>query len=302
MRLVLALGGNALLRRDEAPDAAAQAARLAVAAPALARLAERHSVVIVHGNGPQVGLLARESTDDRALSAPYPLGALSAETQGLIGSLLTQSLRSAGLAAPVVTLVTHTIVDAADPALAEPTKFIGAVYDEHRARRLAARHGWSIARDGDGWRRVVPSPLPRRVVELAAGSALLAAGTTVIMGGGGGIPLLEEDGYRPVDAVIDKDRTAALLAESLDADRLVILTDVPGAMTDYGTPDERVIERTTPALLRALPFPGGSMGPKVAAACAFTEATGRLSAIGALEHAEEVVEGIVGTQVAGTAG
>ncbi|WP_022886163.1 carbamate kinase [Glaciibacter superstes] len=297
MRLVIALGGNALLHRHEPPEAATQVARLALAAPALARLAVQHQVVFVHGNGPQVGLLARESTDDATLTAPYPLAALDAETQGLIGSLLTQALHNAGLAGPIVTLVTHTVIDADDPAMGEPTKFIGAVYDHHRAHRLAADHGWDIARDGDGWRRVVFSPLPQRIVELHAGATLLDTGATVIMGGGGGIPLTDHDGYTPVEAVIDKDHTAALLARALGAEQLVILTDVPGALTDYGTPDERVIGDTTPGLLRALPFPAGSMGPKVDAACTFVENTGKPAAIGALEHAEEVVDGIVGTQI-----
>lgn len=298
MRLVIALGGNALLHRDEPPEAATQVARLALAAPALARLARAHQVVFVHGNGPQVGLLARESVDDVALSAPYPLAALVAETQGMIGSLLIQALHDAGFAGQAVAVVTHTVVDADDPAMRMPTKFIGPVYDYRRARRLADDHGWDIAPDGDGWRRVVPSPLPHRVVELDAATTLLAAGTTVIMGGGGGIPLAVGDGYRPVDAVVDKDHTAALLAGALGADRLVILTDVPGVIADYGTPDATVIAATTPALLRDLSFPAGSMGPKVTAACGFVERTGRRAAIGSLEHAEEVVDGTAGTQLA----
>lgn len=297
MRLVIALGGNALLHRDEPPEAATQVARLALAAPALARLARDHQVVFVHGNGPQVGLLARESTDDPTLAAPYPLAALGAETQGLIGSLLTQALHNAGLSKPALTLVTHTIVDADDPAMTAPSKFIGPVYGYRRARHLADDHGWDIAPDGDGWRRVVPSPLPQRVVEFDAATTLLNVGATVIMGGGGGIPLTDYTGYRPVDAVIDKDHTAALLARMLNADMLMILTDVPGVISDYGTPDAAVIAATTPALLRALPFPAGSMGPKVTAACGFVDATGRRAAIGPLEHAEEVVDGTVGTQI-----
>jgi len=297
MRLVIALGGNALLHRGESPDAATQTARLALAAPALARLARAHDVVFVHGNGPQVGLLARESADDPDLAEPYPLASLSAETQGLIGSLLTQELYNAGMTRPAVTLVTHTIIDSGDPAMATPSKFIGAVYDKWSAHRLAADHHWNIALDGEHWRRVVPSPRPQRVVEVDAAAALIDTGITVVMGGGGGIPLVDENGYQQVDAVIDKDHTAALIAQSLNADLLVILTDVPGVITDYGTPQAAVIASTTPALLTAFSFPAGSMGPKVAAASSFVNATGRRAAIGSLDHAEEVVGGTVGTQI-----
>lgn len=301
MRLVIALGGNALLHRNEAPDAMIQTERLALAAPALARLARQHQVVFVHGNGPQIGLLARESTDDRAIATPYPLAALGAETQGLIGSFIQQALHNAGLASPIVTLISHTIVDADDPAMLAPTKFIGAVYSRRRAHRLARDYRWDVALDGRGWRRVVASPQPQRIVELASGDALLRSGASVIMGGGGGIPLTEGRGYHPVEAVVDKDHTASLIARELRADLLVILTDVPGVLADYGTPQQRVIDNTTPMLLRSLPFPVGSMGPKVEAACTFTEATSRRAAIGALEDAEALVDGTAGTQITAAA-
>ncbi|WP_103663012.1 carbamate kinase [Microbacterium sp. CJ77] len=297
MRFVIALGGNALLHRHEAPEAATQVARLSLAAPALARIAAAHQVVFVHGNGPQVGLLARESAEDETLTSPYPLSALGAETQGLIGSLLIQALHNAGHPGQAVTVITHTVVDADDAAMGTPTKFIGAVYDCRHARRLADDNGWDIAADGEGWRRVVPSPLPRRIVELSAAATLLAAGSTVVMGGGGGIPVIDSDGYRPVEAVIDKDHTAALLARLLHADALVILTDVPGVIADYGTPAATVIAATTPALLRTLPFAAGSMGPKVDAACGFVEATGKRAAIGSLDHVQDVLDGTVGTQI-----
>lgn len=299
MRLVIALGGNALLRRGEPPEAATQAARLAVIAPGLARIAGAHQVVFVHGNGPQVGLLARESADDATLTTPYPLGLLGAATQGLIGSLLQQALRGAGLAAPTVTVVTHVIIDGDDPALRTPEKFIGAVYDERRARDLARTHGWAIAPDGDGWRRVVPSPRPQQIVELDACRTLLNTETTVIMGGGGGVPLTRtDDGTQLAEAVIDKDHTAALLGRLLNADRLIILTDVPGVIIEYGTPDATVLTDTTPALARTLDLPAGSMRPKVDAACDFVTATGRPAVIGPLEHAEDVVAGILGTRIA----
>lgn len=298
MRLVIALGGNALLHRGERPDASAQIARITFAAPALAALAAEHEVVFVHGNGPQVGMLAKESADDDSLSAPYPLASLGAETQGLIGSLLAQALRGAGLAAPVVAVVTHAVVDIDDPAFSTPSKYIGPQYPRRRAERLAEAYGWSIAQDGDGWRRVVPSPAPRRIIELEAAQTLLQAGTTVIIGGGGGVPVIEDArGVRTVDAVIDKDRTAALVARAVNADRLIILTDVPGVIADYGTPSASVIAEGTPALLSALRLPSGSMGPKVDAVCDFVSATGRRAAIGALEHAGDVAQGIVGTQI-----
>lgn len=302
MRLLVALGGNALLHRHERPEEATQAARLAQAAPALVRLAARHEVVFVHGNGPQVGLLARESTDDQSLREPYPLEALVAETQGLIGSLLVQALHAAGLAGPLVALVTHTVVDVEGAAAAAPTKFIGAVYERSRADRLAAEHGWRMARDGDGWRRVVSSPNPLRIVELAPAKTLVDAGTTVVMAGGGGIPISGHGVGRPVEAVIDKDRTAAMLAEALGADLLAILTDVPGVMTDFGTPRAAIIASTTPAQLREHPFPAGSMGPKVDAACDFVDRTGRRAAIGSLEQAEAVVDGTMGTQITSATG
>ncbi|MBW4033670.1 MAG: carbamate kinase [Acidobacteria bacterium] len=300
MRIVVALGGNALLHRGEPPDAAIQTARVADVAPALMRLAMAHEVVIVHGNGPQVGLLAHESSDDHTLTAPYPLSALGAETQGLIGSLLQQALHNAGLPTPAVTLITHVVVDADDPAMTAPTKFIGAVYPDHEAHQAADRYGWVIAPDGAGWRRVVPSPMPRSVVELASATTLLHSGVTVIMGGGGGIPVTDKRRYHPVDAVVDKDHVAGLIARELDAELLVILTDVAGVIADFGTSAQRVINEATPALLREMPFPSGSMGPKVEAACAFVDATGCRAAIGDLANAERVVEGVAGTQITST--
>lgn len=297
MRLVIALGGNALLRRDEPPEAATQAACVAAVAPALAQIARDHQVVFVHGNGPQIGLLARESGADPTLKAPYPLAALGAETQGLIGSLLSQALHNAGRTGPIITLVTHTVVDAQDPAMTDPSKPIGPVYGEQRAQQLVAGLGWDIAPDGDGWRRVVPSPMPCRVVELETGASLLESGATVIMAGGGGVPLTDNRTYHQVDAVIDKDHTAALLACELGADQLVILTDVPGVFTDYGTAEQRLISLTTPTKLQGLEFAAGSMGPKVAAACSFVEATGKSAVIGQLEHAIDVVAGKSGTLI-----
>ena len=299
MRIVIALGGNALLHRHERPDATTQIARVSAVAPALARIADAHEVVLVHGNGPQVGLLARESADDPALIAPYPLGLLSAATQGLIGALLQEGLRNAGATKPVTTIMTHTEIDRDDPAMEHPEKFIGAVYEESQARALARAHGWTIAAEQNGWRRVVPSPSPISVLELEDGRLLLEAGRTVILGGGGGAPVARErGGIASVDAVVDKDHVAALIAQQLDADLLAILTDVPGVIRGFGTPDASVLTELTPSLVAGLDLPAGSMRPKVDAACRFAVATGRPAVIGPLDHAEDVVAGVLGTRIA----
>jgi carbamate kinase len=298
MRIVIALGGNALLRRGERPDADVQLAHLAAAASALAMIAAEHEVVIVHGNGPQVGLLAMESVSDTTLSGPYPLSDLVAETQGIIGYWIQQALTNAGLARPVVTLVTQTVVDGNDPALLAPTKYIGSGYPEEVARLLASRNGWSIRKDGSDWRRVVPSPLPQRVVELDAAELLLRERITVILAGGGGIPVTEgPTGFVGVEAVVDKDLAAALVATDLRADLLVMLTDVPAVYLDYGTATQRPLGQIDSADLASLTFPDGSMGPKVVAARRFVEATDGRAAIGSLDDAAAVIAGTAGTQI-----
>jgi carbamate kinase len=302
MRVVVALGGNALLPRGEVPDAAVQVARVTVAAPALAAIATEHETVVVHGNGPQVGMLALETAGDTTLSRPYPFSELVAETQGLIGYWLQQSLRNAGLATPVVTLVTQTVVAADDPAFADPTMFVGSVYDEDRARELADREGWTVRADGAGWRRVVASPLPTRVVEVATARLLLEHGTTVVLAGGGGVPVVEgPHGLAGVGAVVDKDFVAAMVATELGADALVLLTDVPAVMTGWGTSAQRALGQVRAADLAEDAadgaFPAGSMGPKVAAAAAFVTGTGGRAAIGSLDDAAEVVAGTAGTQL-----
>lgn len=294
----MALGGNALLRRGERPDAAIQLAHVAQAAPDLAKLADEHELVLVHGNGPQVGLLALESGADTSLSRPYPLGDLVAETQGVIGYWLQQALGNAGLRTPVVTVVTQTVVDAQDPAFGSPTKFVGSSYAEGLAHDLARENGWQVARDGSLWRRVVASPLPRRVVELEIAEHLLSGGVTVVLAGGGGVPVVEDaSGLHGVDAVVDKDRTAALVAGSLHADLLVMLTDVAAVMADFGLPTERPLLDVDVAEIEGLSFPAGSMGPKVEAACDFVRSTGGRAAIGSLDQAGDVVAGRSGTQV-----
>ncbi|GAB2475870.1 amino acid kinase family protein [Jatrophihabitans fulvus] len=298
MRIVVALGGNALLERGERPDADVQRRHVARAAAALAPLARRHQLLVCHGNGPQIGLLALESAADRSLSAPYPLDVLNGQTQGMIGYWLVQELRNAGVTAPVAAVVTQTVVDGDDPAFGSPTKFIGPVYDADTARRLAARHGWTVRPDGDRWRRVVPSPAPLRVVEQAAAAQLLDAGAVVVLGGGGGVPVVEDGGrLRGVDAVVDKDATASLLARQLRADRLLVLTDVPALMAGFGTADARPVPVLGVDDIGDDDYPAGSMGPKVTACRDFTAATGNPSAIGGLDDAPHLLDGTRGTAI-----
>ena len=296
MRVVVALGGNALLRRGEPAEAATQRAHVREAASALAAVARAHELVITHGNGPQVGLLALEADAYRAV-APYPLDILGAESQGMIGYLLIQALALELPERDVVAVLTQVVVDDDDPAFRTPTKPIGPVYDEDEARRLAAAHGWTIAPDGDRFRRVVASPEPRAIVELESIRQLADAGAVVVCAGGGGIPVVETGaGLEGVEAVIDKDLTAALLARQLGADRLVMLTDVAYVERDWGTSAAAAIAQATPSELRHLAFASGSMGPKVEAACRFAE-TGGQAAIGALSDLADVVAGRAGTRV-----
>jgi carbamate kinase len=296
-RIVVALGGNALLRRGESAEADTQRRNVAVAAAALAELTPDYEVVLTHGNGPQVGLLALEADAYKAV-APYPLDVLGAESQGMIGYLLAQALRNELPRGDVVTVLTQVVVDAGDPAFATPTKPIGPVYSKDEARALAGEHGWSIARDGAHYRRVVPSPQPRSIVELDAIEELLAAGATVICAGGGGVPVVRDGGrLRGVEAVIDKDLTAALLAEQLDAERLVLATDVAFVERGWRTSAASAIRHATPSQLRLQSFAPGSMGPKIEAACRFVERTGGVAAIGTLADVAAVARGRTGTQI-----
>lgn len=300
MRILVALGGNALLHRGERPDADLQQINVLTAAKAIAQLAAEHEVVLTHGNGPQVGMLALESAADPALTRPYPLDILGAQTQGMIGYLLGQALQNALPGKQVATLLTQTLVSVADPAFADPTKFVGPVYPEHHAARLAAERDWTVRQDGPSWRRVVPSPRPQRIVETRVIRALVESGTIVVCAGGGGVPVVRDEHtgrLRGVEAVVDKDQTAALLAEALDADALLLLTDVPAVIADYGTPQATPIRHTTPAALRSRQFPAGSMGPKVDAACRFVELTGNTAAIGALDSPAAMLRGDEGTVI-----
>ena len=296
---VVALGGNALLRPGEPPEAANQARAAQAAAGLLAHAAGRHRLIVTHGNGPQVGLLALMSATC-AEAQPYPLDVLGSETEGQIGYVLELALDNAVEHQETVTVLTRVVVDAGDPAFAAPTKFIGQLYpSEREARAVAEPHGWTIARADGGWRRVVPSPRPRRIVQLRAIQRLFDDGLLVVCAGGGGIPVVEDaDGrQRGVEAVIDKDLTSALLAVDLGVEVLVLATDVDAVYDRYGTPSQRAITRATPARLRTHRFAPGSMGPKVEAVCIFVERTGGRGAIGSLEDIDVLLDGRAGTQV-----
>jgi carbamate kinase len=299
MRVVAALGGNALLQRGEPPDSDVQQAHIADAVRALAPLAADHDLIITHGNGPQVGMLAMESARDTALTRPYPFDVLGAQTQGMIGYWLVQALQNALPGRLACCLVCRTLVSADDPAFARPVKFVGPVYGEARARQLAAEYGWQVRRDGTAWRRVVPSPEPAELLDLPLISELVRAGAIVVCAGGGGIPVTRDAAgfLRGAEAVVDKDLTAAMLAGSLDADALLLLTDVDCVQDEFGTQQARPIRLATPAEMRALQFPAGSMGPKVDAACRFVEAGGAMTGIGRLDDAEALLHRKAGTIV-----
>ncbi|MFA1537455.1 carbamate kinase [Actinomadura monticuli] len=299
MRVVVALGGNALVRRGDTPDAQPQRHNVDRAVRSLAPLAEKHELIITHGNGPQVGVLSLESVNDPNLTRPYPLDTIGAETQGMIGYWMLQALQNALPGRQVMAMINQTLVSAVDPAFENPTKFVGQVYDREEAEKLAGEYGWTIRQDGEAWRRVVPSPRPQRVIETRLIRELVRLGTVVVCAGGGGIPVFRNDVGRleGVEAVIDKDLTAAVLAESMDADALLILTDVPRVMRNFGAPEQEEITHTTPHELRAEDFPAGSMGPKVAAASGFVERTGDMAAIGLLDQCVEILAGTAGTIV-----
>jgi carbamate kinase len=294
MRIVVALGGNALSKRGETLTAAGQRASIRVAAQSLAGLLEAgHEVVITHGNGPQVGYLALQG-------GVFPLDVLGAETDGMIGYVLQQELDNAY--APDVqyaTLLTQIEVDPNDPAFQKPTKFIGPIYTEEDAAKLSAERGWTIGQDGAHFRRTVPSPHPKRILELDVINLLRAQKGIVSCAGGGGIPVVQKpDGTMiGVEAVIDKDHASGLLARQVKADAFLMLTDVEGIFDQWGTPDQTLIRHATPETLAKMAFPAGSMGPKVEAACGFASATGRFAAIGCLADCLGLVAGATGTRV-----
>lgn len=298
-RVVIALGGNALLRRGEPLEVDRQQRRVAAAAEALAAIARDHEVVVTHGNGPQVGLLALQAAAYTAVE-PYPLDVLGAESEGMIGYLIERELRPHLGDREIATLLTQIEVAADDPAFARPSKPIGPLYDAADAKRLERERFWTMRPDGGGVRRVVPSPRPRRILELDTIRLLIEAGVIVVCAGGGGIPVVvgEEGGIHGIEAVIDKDRTAALLAEELGAQSLLILTDVEAVWSNWKTPNARAIRQAAPAHLRAMDFEAGSMAPKIDAACRFVDRTGGVAMIGALDRAAATLAGKAGTRVA----
>ena len=299
MRVVVALGGNALLKRGEPMTAEVQRANVKVAAQALAPIALKHELVISHGNGPQVGLLALQAAAYEQVEA-YPLDVLGAQTEGMIGYMIEQELGNLlPFEVPFATVLTMVEVDPTDPAFSNPTKFVGPVYGKDEADSLAAEKGWVFKQDGDKWRRVVPSPSPKRIFEIRPIKWLLEKKTVVVCVGGGGIPTMydptKERTLVGIEAVIDKDSASALLARELDADLFVMATDAEGVYLDWGKPTARQLTNTTPDELSRYEFPAGSMGPKVDSACQFVRLTGGTAAIGALADIEKIVEGQAGT-------
>jgi carbamate kinase len=299
MRIVIALGGNALLQRGQPMTAQNQRANIRVAAERIAAIAPGNQLVIAHGNGPQVGLLALQDAAYTEVD-PYPLDVLGAETEAMIGYVIEQELGNLlPFEQPFATLLTQIGVDPDDPAFGNPTKPIGPIYDKATAEALAAEKGWSIAPDGEHFRRVVPSPKPQRIFEIRPIRMLVDAGVIVICAGGGGIPTMYgEDGkLHGVEAVIDKDLASSLLAEELDADMLVIATDVDGVYTGWGTPEQKKLGKVTVDEVVSMNLPAGSMGPKVAAACQFAANTGKEAVIGSLADIDKIVAGDAGTRV-----
>ena len=296
MLVVIALGGNALIRRGQPPEVEIQRQNVKLAAKAIAEIAREHQVVITHGNGPQVGLLALQGEAYQGVT-PYPLDVLDAETEGAIGYLIEQELRNQLPEQSTVTLLTQIEVDPQDPAFTRPSKPIGAVYSETEAKQLAQARGWVVAPDGDAYRRVVPSPEPKRILELPTIRLLVKVGALVVCAGGGGIPVVvtPSGSICGVEAVIDKDLATALLATELRADALLLLTDVDAVYYNWDTPAAQPIDTITPSQLRNYSFAPGSMQPKVEAACRFVESTRGMAGIGKLEDAAEILSAQSGT-------
>jgi carbamate kinase len=295
--IVAALGGNALLQRGEKPSAESQRQHAIDAVKELARIAVGNELIVTHGNGPQVGMLALESVNNPDLDHPFPFDVLGAETQGMIGYWMVQALANV-LDRNVAGLITQTIVDPNDPAFTSPTKFVGRGYTKEEAHRIGDGK-WSLKLDGDLWRRVVPSPEPMDIVEISTIRDLVAKGTVVVCGGGGGIPVMRDTHgqLQGVEAVIDKDLGAALIAREVNADALLLLTDVPAVLADYGLPTQHPIDKATVEEMRAMTFPPGSMGPKVESVCRFVEATGNFASIGTFVDAPGLLDGSAGTRV-----
>ena len=299
MRIVIALGGNALLRRGEPLSAENQRQNVKLACEQIAKIYPNNELVITHGNGPQVGLLALQGMAYKEVSA-YPLDVLGAESVGMIGYMIQQELGNlVPFEVPFATLLSQVEVDPHDPAFQNPTKPIGPVYTKEEAEKLAIEKGWSIAQDGDKYRRVVPSPLPKRIFEIRPVKWLLEKGSIVICAGGGGIPTYydEQGNLQGVEAVIDKDLCSALLAENLDADLFIIATDVSAAFIDWGKPNQKAIASVHPDVIGQMAFANGSMGPKVQAAVNFVKQTNKDAVIGSLSDIVDIIKGKAGTKI-----
>ncbi|WP_455710745.1 carbamate kinase [Serratia quinivorans] len=298
--VVIALGGNALLRRGEPLEADVQRRNVLLASRQIAALTKDWNVVLVHGNGPQVGLLALQNSAYPQV-APYPLDVLGAESQGMIGYLLIQELKNCLPEQQVSALLTQVEVDPDDGAFSNPSKYIGPVYDQETALALSLDKGWAIKPDGKYFRRVVPSPKPLNIIETAAINALIAQGHLVVCAGGGGIPVLRQEGkLQGIEAVIDKDLSAAFLAEQINADALLILTDADAVYLDWGTRQQRALSKVTPDDLADITFDAGSMGPKVSAASHFVRSRHGIAGIGALQDATRILTGEQGTLISPT--
>jgi len=297
--VVVALGGNALLQRGQALNAENQRENIRIAAGQLAEIHKTHQLIIAHGNGPQVGLLALMDAAYTAVD-PYPLDVLGAETVGMIGYMIEQELGNIiPLDDHIVTVLTQVLVDPDDPAFDKPSKPVGPIYDRIQAKKLRIEKGWSMAADGEYFRRVVPSPSPQRIIELSAIRLLVDNGVVVICAGGGGIPTAHDENEKlyGIEAVIDKDLAAALLSKELDAEMFVMLTDVSRVYADFGTRQQRPILAAHPDALQAMDFAEGSMGPKIRGACEFVRETGHKSAIGQLSDLVQIMKGEAGTLV-----
>ncbi len=295
--VVVALGGNALLRRGEPLEADVQRRNIETAVKTISEIAKVYNVVLVHGNGPQVGLLALQGLEYKKVN-PYPLDVLGSETQGMIGYMLMQEFKNYLPDRNISCMLTQMTVDPNDPAFADPTKPIGPIYEEAEARELAEKFHWIVKPDGQHFRRVVPSPRPTGIVEHEAITQLIDAGHLVICTGGGGIPVKKENGKLVgVEAVIDKDMSAAFLAKQLDADALLILTDADAVYLDWGKPTQHALRSTTPSELAMFEFDAGSMGPKIEASCEFIEQGGKVVGIGALEDGLQILQGQAGTNI-----
>ena len=298
MKIVVALGGNAMLQRGQPLEADIQKENIRKAAQVIAKVADKHQVILTHGNGPQVGLLALQNSAYDKVS-PYPLDVLGAETAGMIGYMMNVEIRNLRPKLPIVTMVTETLVDHEDPAFKNPTKYVGPVYSKEEAERMAEEKGWQVKQDGEYYRRVVPSPKPQKVIEGNTVGHLSEQGALVICSGGGGVPVsLDSNGiYEGIEAVVDKDLTSAILAKQLNADALIIMTDVDAVCVNFGKPDQKKIHSATPDHMNEMDFPAGSMGPKIEAAADFVKQGGQYAAIGSLYDLEKIITGEAGTRI-----